>query len=89
MSTVCTPSGVFEFDYKQFNETIHFPSSTPSVLKKFVRARYMRSSSPGDYSLGGESGIADMDDVISTNSDSTDLSNDSTKYQKVSINMYD
>lgn len=89
MSTVCTPSGVFEFDYKQFNETIHFPSSTPSVLKKFVRARYTRSSSPGDYSLGGESGIADMDDAISTESDSTDLSNDSTKYQKVSINMYD
>lgn len=89
MSTVCTASGVFEFDFKQFNETIHFPSTTPSVLRNFVKTRYMRSSSPGDYSVGGESGIADMDDVLSTNSDSTDASNDSSKYQKVTISMYD
>ncbi|XP_061165951.1 ATP-sensitive inward rectifier potassium channel 12-like [Saccostrea echinata] len=90
MSTVCTTSGVFQFDYKQFNETINFPSTTPSPGKKFFRAKYVRSSSPGDHSLGGESGIADMDDALSTNSDSsTDISNDSTKYGKVSLNMYD
>ncbi|XP_048762576.1 ATP-sensitive inward rectifier potassium channel 12-like [Ostrea edulis] len=90
MSTVVTLSGMFEFDYKQFNETINFPTSTPSTPRKFVRAKYIRSSSPGDYSVGGESGIADMDDVMSTtsSSDSSDLSSASVKYGKVSLNMY-
>lgn len=43
----------------------------------------------GDYFLGGELGIVDMDDVILINLDSIDLFNDSIKYWKVFINMYD
>lgn len=89
MFIVCIFFGVFEFDYKQFNEIIYFLFLILSVFKKFVRVCYMCFFFLGDYFLGGELGIVDMDDVILINLDSIDLFNDSIKYQKVFINMYD
>ncbi|KAK3106074.1 hypothetical protein FSP39_012102 [Pinctada imbricata] len=76
--------GHYEFDLKQFNETVHVPFRLSSTSKRGAkRARYASSSSPEDSN--GESGIADS---LDTGSISSDVSCDSLQFRKSSYQKY-